>query len=145
MRTGPVIVTLILMLAAAAQGQLDDWTFAWVDVYVDSGAHKLAAYQLEVKDVTGSVKIVGIGGGEHAAFRKEPYYDKAAMSRDHVILAAFSTGEDLPTGRTRVARVMVSYRGDVRPTYAFKLTTAATVGGAKITATVSIETGGAEQ
>jgi len=141
--------TLALILALTVAGTLHAQEtaldFGWIDVYVDSGAKKLAAYQVDLSAATGNVMIVGISGGEHPAFSKEPYYDKAAMRHDHVILAAFNTGNDLPTGRTRVARIMVSYRKGVHPTYRFTLTTAATVGGEKIPAVVSIQTGGAAE
>jgi len=112
--------------------------FRAVDVFVDSGASALAAYQLELAAEVGAVKIVGVEGGEHSAFREPPYYDPAAISRDHVILAAFSTQKDLPKGRTRVARIHVQITGDVEPEYALKLTTAALPDGTRISAKVSL-------
>jgi hypothetical protein len=62
------------------------------------------------------VGIEGGEGGEHAAYAKPAYYDPAALAPEgggRVILAAYSTAKDLPTGRTRVARlhVMVEGRG----------------------------------
>ena len=146
------ILTLTLLSAAALWAQeaptpreAPTEDIAFVNVFVDSGARPLAAYQLELKAETGNVKIIGIGGGDHAAFRDAPYFDKAAMSGDRAILAAFSTDRKLPTGRTRVARVMVYVEKGVAPRYTLKLTTAATIGGEKIKGTVSIETGGLEQ
>jgi hypothetical protein len=62
----------------------------------------------------GKVTLVGIEGGEHAVFAKPAYYDPAALAPDgggRVILAAYSTGKDLPTGRTRVARLHVMVEG----------------------------------
>ena len=114
--------------------------FTYVDVHIDSRSEPLASYQFELAAEKGEVKIVGIEGGEHAAFKAPPYYDPAAMSRDHVIIAAFNTGKDLPKGKTRVARVHVQITGEQRPEYAIKLTVAASSEGQPIsgaTATVN--------
>ena len=73
--------------------------FEAVEVDIDSGDKPLAVYQLELLDPTHSTVIVGIEGGEHAAFAKPPYYDPAALSRNRVIIAAFNTGNELPTGK----------------------------------------------
>jgi hypothetical protein len=113
--------------------------FAAVDVYVDSGVTPLAAYQLEITAVQGDVKIVGIEGGEHAAFKIPPYYDPAAMMNHRVILAAFNTGSELPAGKSRVARVHVQVSGDVTPQYACKLVLAAASDGQRMAATASVE------
>jgi len=99
--------------------------FAVVDVYVDSGPTKLAAWQVAITATAGDVKLVGIEGGEHAAFAGPPYYDPAAMKKDRVRIAAFSTGADLPTGRTCVARLHVQIGGDEAPEYAVELQAAA--------------------
>lgn len=115
--------------------------FTYVDVYVDSADKPLAAYQLRIDAKAGDVKIVGIEGGQHAAFVNPPYYDPAAMTTDRVIIAAFNTGRDLPAGKTRVARLHVMIAGDVQPEYVAKLETAATTDGKEITATVSLEQG----
>jgi hypothetical protein len=114
--------------------------FTYVDVSIDSKSEPLAAYQFELAAEKGDVKIVGIEGGEHAAFQAPPYYDPAAMSRDHVIIAAFNTGKDLPKGKTRVARIHVQITGDQKPEYVIKLEVAASSEGQPIsgaTATVA--------
>jgi len=86
--------------------------FRVIDVYVDSGASPLAAYQFEFNTSqknTGELKLVGIEGGDSTAFKEPPHYDPRAlaMPAPRVIVAAFNTGKDLPTGKTRVARLMV--------------------------------------
>jgi hypothetical protein len=86
--------------------------FRVLDVYVDSGASPLAAYQFEFKTTqktAGELKLVGIEGGDSAAFGEPPRYDPRALAQPapRVIVAAFNTGKDLPTGKTRVARLMV--------------------------------------
>jgi hypothetical protein len=115
--------------------------FEPVDVYVDSGAAPLAAYQFELKATAGRVAIVGLEGGEHPAFKDAPYYDPAALMKDRVVVAAFSTGQDLPQGRTRVARLHMQVTGDEKPAYAVKLVVAASADGKEIPATVSIDKG----
>jgi len=79
--------------------------FAPVHVYLDSGRKPLAAYQFELRATTGTIKIVGVEGGEHPAFKEAPYYDPAALAKDRIIIAAFNTGRDLPKGRTRIATI----------------------------------------
>jgi hypothetical protein len=86
------------------------------------------------------VKIVGVEGGEHVAFREPPYYDPAALSRDRIIIAAFNTGRDLPRGKTRVARLHLAITGP-EPEYTAKLDIAASAEGAAIPATISEEPG----
>ncbi|MGQ9651736.1 MAG: hypothetical protein ACUVXJ_16655 [Phycisphaerae bacterium] len=99
--------------------------FTYVDVLIDTKDQPLAAYQFELAAEKGDGKIVGIEGGEHSAFKAPPYYDPAAMSRDHVIIAAFNTGKDLPEGKTRVARIHVQITGEQKPEYVIKLEVAA--------------------
>ncbi len=117
--------------------------FDAIDVYVDSGAQPLAAYQLDLSATAGDVKIVGIEGGEHPAFTDPPYYDPAAMRHDRVIIAAFSTAppERLPNGRTRIATIHVQIAGDIEPTYITEFTIAATADGKVIAADVVLQTG----
>lgn len=142
-----LIVTALTVLALG-QAPLPDKPdpgvrFAAVDVSVDAGNKPLAAYQLEFEATSGQVKIVGIEGGEHAAFKPAPYYDANAIQHERVILAAFSTAAagELPAGRTRVATIHVQITGEVEPDYAVKLTASATADGKETKATISIEKG----
>jgi len=122
-------------IANAAEHREEAVRFKAVDVFIDSKDQPLAAWQIELRSTGGDVKIVGIEGGEHAAFREPPYYDPAALNRNRVILAAFSTGQTLPTGRTRVARVHVQVSGT--PEYQVKLIVAASADGKEIQATAA--------
>ena len=115
--------------------------FAPLEVYVDSGGAALAAYQFELTATAGEVAIVGIEGGEHAAFKEAPYYDPAALAHDRIIIAAFSTDRILPRGQTRVARVHLQISGEEKPEYSIKLTVAASTDGKEIPATVTFEQG----
>lgn len=113
--------------------------FEAIDVFVDSGNHRLAAWQLDIRSTANDVQIVGIEGGEHSAFAEPPYYDQRAMNNNRVIIAAFNTGDNLPSGRSRVARIHVQIRGSGARTWLAELTTAATADGTKIPAEISIE------
>lgn len=115
--------------------------FEHVDVFVDAGPTPLGAYQVEITGTPGRVLLVGIEGGEHAAFNGPPYYDPAALQHERVIIGAFSLADDLPTGRTRVARLHVQISCEGAPEYTVNLVTAATTGGTKIPATAGVGQG----
>ena len=134
-----ISVCMCLMVPVMAQrSEHDDRAgeqrvrFAPLHVYLDSGARPLAAFQFELKATTGRVKIVGVEGGEHAAYKKPPYYDPAALANDRIIIASFNTGGELPTARTRIATVHLQIIGDVEPDYEVKLTVAADADGKEI-------------
>jgi hypothetical protein len=115
--------------------------FAPLEIYIDSNKQVLAAFQFELKAVTGQIKIVGVEGGEHEAFEEPPYYDPAALANDRIIIAAFNTGIDLPVGRTRIATVHLQIIGDIQPEYEINLTVSADSEGQQIDATISINQG----
>jgi len=115
--------------------------FAPVHIYLDSGDRPLAAYQFELKATKGSIKIVGVEGGEHAAFKEAPYYDPAALMQDRIIIAAFNTGQDLPTGRTRIATIHLQITGDTQPQYKLEPIVAADADGQEIAAELTLERG----
>ena len=71
---------------------------AW-DVSIGSKDRALAAYQFEFSDPSGRSLVAGVEGGEHSAFRDAPYYDSAALSKERLVVAAFDTGDELPTGK----------------------------------------------
>ena len=148
------VVMALLAVVALAQAPVDVEAppaeqpaaasrFGYVDLFVDAADQPLAAYQLEFEATAGDVKIVGVEGGQHAAFKQAPYYDPEAMQRERVILAAFSTADaaELPVGKTRVATIHLQTSGDIEPQYAIKLVTSATAEGAETPATLSIEKG----
>jgi len=110
--------------------------FEAVDVFIDSHEQPLAAYQFELFATTGNVKIVGVEGGEHPAFHEPPYYDPAALTQDRIIIAAFSTATELPSGRTRVARLHMQVNGAVEPQYKLRLIASATQDGGAIAAEI---------
>jgi hypothetical protein len=115
--------------------------FAPVHIYLDSGDRLLAAYQFELKAGSGPIKIVGVEGGEHPAFKEAPYYDPAALMNDRIVIAAFNTGTELPHGRTRIATIHLQILGDTEPQYELKLVTAADKDGQEIRAELNLQTG----
>ncbi len=115
--------------------------FAPVHVYLDPAGRPLAAYQFELKATSGQIKIVGVEGGEHPAFREAPYYDPAALQNERIIIAAFNTGSDLPTTRTRIATIHLQITGDAEPKYALSLTTAADANGENLSVEITLEKG----
>jgi hypothetical protein len=119
------VLLLVPRVSHASKPLAQKVRFAPVHVYLDSGSKPLAAYQFELKAASGQIKIVGVEGGEHPAFKEAPYYDPAALMNDRIIIAAFNTGRDLPTGRTRIATIHLQILGDAEPEYQLTLVTAA--------------------
>lgn len=101
--------------------------FAAIDIFLDPLGHPLAAYQLEFRAIAGRIKIVGVEGGEHAAFRSAPYYDPAAIQNERVIIGALSTlaPDGLPTARTRIARIHLMIESGDEPRFEVHSQTAA--------------------
>ncbi|APZ94787.1 hypothetical protein [Fuerstiella marisgermanici] len=128
----------IVQIEGVNEAKPDGVRFEAIDVFVDSGEERLAAYQFELASKTDGVQIVGIEGGEHAAFKEPPYYDPKAMNNNRVIIAAFNAGENLPAGRSRVARIHVQLRGPGVKEYETKLSVSATSDGEQIPAKVAI-------
>ena len=119
--------------------------FATVDLIIVA-AQPLAAYQLEFTATSGDVRIVGIEGGDHAAFSEPPHYDPRAMMHDRVIIGAFSlvSADALPSGRVRVATLHLEIRGAAEPDFEVTLDAAATTNGASVDATVLLVDGESE-
>jgi len=115
--------------------------FEAIDIEIEAPDDPLAAYQIELFDRSGRMQIAGVEGGDPAAFREPPYYDPRALRESRIVLAAFSTSEDLPRGRIRVARIHVMIEGDGEPEIESRLVVAATAGGREIRAKLIIVKG----
>ncbi len=114
--------------------------FAAVDIFVDSGLNPMGAYQFELTFAGGDARIVGVEGGELAAYAGPPFYDPAALHGDgRIIIAAFSTDEVLPTRRNRVARVHVQIVSEQLPEPGVQLIVAGAADGSPITASIAAE------
>lgn len=148
-KTTPIILTSIcLIVPVLAQQSEQDYSiarsgvrFAPLHIYLDSGNRSLAAYQFELKAAAGQIKIVGVEGGQHQAFKEAPYYDPAALAKNRIIIAAFNTGSDLPKGRTRIATIHLQITGDAEPQYELKLAVTADADGREIPAEITFEKG----
>lgn len=77
--------------------------FTTLDVFVEPAGKPVAAFQIQLQFEDGTT-VVGVEGGEHAEFKKAPYYDPKAIQKDRIIVAAFSVAapNDLPKTRTRL-------------------------------------------
>ncbi|MBN1765202.1 MAG: hypothetical protein JW860_08095 [Sedimentisphaerales bacterium] len=148
-----VILTCIVVPVLARPAQEDTVTsgvenkkgietvFAPLEIYIDSGDQELAAYQFELRAVSGKIKIVGVEGGAHPAYQEPPYYDPAALARDRIIIAAFNTSANLPQGKIRIATVHLQILGTETPDYEINLTVAASPDGSQIPATITLVQG----
>jgi hypothetical protein len=107
-----IVLLVGLALARAASAEV---SFRPVDVYVDSGETKLAAYQVEIRYDRTRVKIAGLEGGETKAFNAAPFYDRAGLEAGQIVIAAFVPEDvdliDAPKDRTRVARLHLQVEG----------------------------------
>jgi hypothetical protein len=122
-------LALLALLCALCAGfapvqNSDIVRFEAVDIFVDGGALPLAAWQVELVDPTGRATIAGVEGGEHAAYAAPPYYDPRALMQGRIVLAAFSLEDELPLGRTRVARLHVRVVGTQDVTWKVELVAA---------------------
>lgn len=85
--------------------------FAAYDVFVDAGTHHLGAFQFAWRVPQGQASIVGVEGGD-GVFQPAPYYDPAALQQHRIVVAGFTLADELPNGRTRVARLHLHLTGD---------------------------------
>jgi len=128
-----LILILHAILVADTSGAVPArFSFEAVEVYLDTGDRPLAAFQFELTDPTGSARIVGVEGGAHPAFAEPPYYDPAALEGGRIIIAAFSTDPNLPTGRTRIATLHMLTEAGRSPEYKIKVEVAADTEGREL-------------
>jgi hypothetical protein len=125
-------------LAASAD---DAIRFEAVNVILASD-EPVAAWQFELNDRAGSMKVVGVEQGESAAFDRAPYYDRDAVQlgqADRIVVADYSLAApaSLPSGRTRIATIHLMLRGETD--FDLDLITATDSQGRVIDATVSLE------
>ena len=112
--------------------------FQPIEVWIDTGATTLAAYQVEIAATRGNVQIVGIEGGSHPLFKDPPFYDNRAMQNDRVIVADFSTAvvDQLPVGRVRLVTLHLQVTGSEPVEFVTELQAASDADGNAIDATV---------
>ena len=140
-KTAPpdMIEPIISQIEGPSDIPADDVRFEAVDLIVDSGESPLAAWQLEIQSRSPGVEIVGIEGGEHKAYHEPPYYDPKAIRNDRAVLAGFSTDDELPSGRSRIARLHLQLEGPGPREFKMQVNVMATVDGKPIPATASLQ------
>ncbi len=117
--------------------------FAALDVHLES-TEPVAAWQFELSEAGGRMRVVGVENGDSPAFAKAPYYDRKAVSdgrADRIIVADFTLrpAAELPVGRVRIATVHVRLTGDSEPEYVLRLTTAGNAQGKPVPASIHLK------
>ena len=117
--------------------------FAALDVHLES-AEPVAAWQFELSEARGRMRVVGVENGDSPAFAKAPYYDRKAVSdgrADRIIVADFTLrpAAELPVGRVRIATVHVRLTGDSEPEYVLRLTAAGNAQGKPVPASIHLK------
>ena len=118
--------------------------FAALDIHMES-AEPVAAWQFELSEAAGRMRVVGVENGDSPAFAKAPYYDRKAVNggrADRIIVADFTLrpAAELPAGKVRIATVHVRLTGDSEPEYVLRLVTAGNAQGEPVPASVHLGT-----
>ena len=118
--------------------------FTTVDVYLQT-EEPVAAWQFQLRESSGRMRVVGVENGDSAAFGEAPYYDLAAVASgtaERVIVADYSLNPpaELPSGRTRVATVHLRIEGPGHPDYVLNLMAAGGADGTPIAAAIELDT-----
>ena len=135
----------LLAVAMAAAGAADPSAgagprFVPVEVFLDS-PQPVAAWQFELADRAGTMRVAGIEGGGHPAFPRAPYYDRRAVAggeADRIVVADYSLAPEdaLPRGRVRLATLHLMLEAE--PDFAPRLVTATTSEGKPIEASITV-------
>jgi len=136
-------VILSLLFVFGTSFAQDDVRFVAVDIYLNSPT-PVAAWQFELNDANGVMKIVGVENGDSDAYPRAPYYDREAVqlgTADRIVVADFSMGDDeeLPNGRFRIATLHLMLMGADQPDFELNLVVATTRDGQAIEASISLE------
>lgn len=131
-------------LPVLPQSLVTDTRFATLDIYIESN-EPLAAWQFELREASGRMRVVGVENGETAAFGEAPYYDLSAVSlgtADRIVVADYSTRQEveLPTGRNRLATIHMQIEGNADPVYVLNLMVAGGADGEPIQAFIDFDT-----
>ncbi len=124
-------------------------SFATLIITLDPLGKPLGAYQFELTSAESPFKVLGVEGGDHAAYHHDrpPYFDPVVQEQgsDRLILAEYAlpklTAEALPTTPVVVAKVSVMFDRAVDanelPAITLRLITAGDADGQKIDAKLS--------
>lgn len=116
--------------------------FAALDIHLES-AEPVAAWQFELSEAAGRMRVVGVENGDSPAFAKAPYYDRKAVNdgrADRIIIADFTLrpAAELPAGKVRIATVHLRLTGSSEPDYLLRLVTAGNARGEPIPASIHL-------
>lgn len=130
-------------LSALPQIVETDTRFETLDIYIET-TEPLAAWQFELREVSGRMRVVGVENGETVAFPEAPYFDLAAVSEgtaDRIIVADYSMRQavELPTGRNRLATIHIRIEGTAEPDYVLNLMAAGGANGEPIQAELDFD------
>ena len=132
------------VVTALHQSAQTDPRFATLDIYIES-TEPLAAWQFELREASGRMRVVGVENGDTDAFGEAPYYDLAAVSggtAERIIVADYSLrlAGELPPGRNRLATIHMQVEGTADPVYVLSLMAAGGANGEPIQATIDFDT-----
>jgi len=99
---------LLAVTTVAAAAEPMPTRFTAYEVHLDPGSAKLAAWQVEVVLADASASIVGVEGGTTPAFREPAYHDPEALQAGRIVIATFTTGQDVSAGSQHVATLHVA-------------------------------------
>lgn len=122
------LALLMLLSGIACAEDISSPRFVPLAIYLDTPV-AVAAWQFELKNRNGVMKVVGVENGGHPAFPRTPYYDREAVARDDVeriVVADYSLADEntLPIGRVRLATLHLMLAGE--PDFDLRLITATT-------------------
>ena len=135
----PFLALVILFSGATCADGASYPRFVPLAIHLD-GPAAVAAWQFELQDRNGAMKVVGVENGGHPAFPRAPYYDREAVARggaERIVVADYSlAGEKLlPVGRVHLATLHLMLEGE--PDFELRLITATTPAGRAIDASIS--------
>jgi hypothetical protein len=136
-----ILLAVLLVMFAPSFAEQDEEPgprFVTVDVYIDTGEERLAAWQFELECDEAEAKLAGVESGAVRFRQDPPFYDPEARETGRVIVGAFTLQADAPKGKVHVARLHMFEEGPGVPEYGTKLIAAAAPGGERIK--VRIET-----
>lgn len=137
------LAVMLIAVTASPFVFAQDVRFAAVDIYLDT-PEPVAAWQFELGDRQGTMKVVGVEQGESPAFERVPYYDREAVrlgEADRIVVANYSLADvaALPTGRARIATIHLMLSGADDADFNLQLVTATTYDGEAMDARISLD------
>ena len=135
-----LLAVCCLVPAGAGADSGDTPRFVPVEIHLDS-PQPVAAWQFELGDRNGAMKVVGIERGDIPAFPDAPYYDREAVAdggAGRIIVADYTLADEtrLPRGRMRLATLHLMLEGDAD--FELRLVTATTSDGQAIDASIAL-------